>query len=212
MWTGETTAIPAGVTALAEQRGLGTVVDLRNNPHTVTVVLRSLVTAVTGFCVSFGLFALAGGHLRPLAPAGMLALAVGIGGLGRAIVAGLRGDQAVYLYEHGIVQVRNDHPRAARWSEIERLEVSLVRAGHPMAGTTTAYLLLLSGRAPMRMRPVLRGQPGGIRQDPFGAAMTRMVADAGRPVIEKAAGPRRRSPGAPSTVAGHFGCSPCIWR
>jgi hypothetical protein len=185
MQTDETTAIPAGVTALAEQRGLGAPVARRDDPGAVRAVMYSLLTAVSGFAVSFGLFYLAGTYFRPLIPLAILALAIGVGGLGWAIVLPLRGNESAYLYERGIVHVRNGRPRAALWGELERLEVHVVREGNLMAGTTSAYLLKPTGQAPMRVQPVLREQPDGTRQDPFGSAMARLVADAGRPVVEK---------------------------
>ncbi|GIE28354.1 hypothetical protein Ait01nite_013990 [Actinoplanes italicus] len=188
MQTDETTAIPAGVTALAEQRGLGAAVARRDNPGAVKAVLYSLVTAVSGFAVSFGLFYLAGTYFRPLIPLAILALATGICGLGWAIVFPLRGNESAYLYERGIVHVRNGRPRAALWSDLESLEVHVIREGNLMAGVTSAYLLRTSGRPPMRVQPVLTEQPDGTRQDPFGSAMARLVADAGRPVVEKPVG------------------------
>jgi hypothetical protein len=190
MQTDETTAIPPGVTALAEQRGLGAAVARRDHPGAAKAVTCSLVTAVAGFAVSFGLFYLAGTYFRPLIPLAVLALAIGICGLGWAIVFTFRGNQSAYLYEHGIVHVRNGRLRTALWTEIERLEVHVVREGNLMAGMTSAYLLKPAGQAAMRVQPVLRDQPDGTRQDPFGSAMARMVADAGRPVVEKLVGKR----------------------
>jgi hypothetical protein len=184
MQTDETATVPAGVTALAEQRGLGAPVGRRDNGSAARAVMLSLSVAVAGFAASFGLFYVAGVWFRPLIPVAVLALAAGICGLGWAIVLPIRGSQSVYLYEQGLVHVRNGRPRAALWTEVDRLEVHVVRDGDLMAGTTSAYLLTVAGQAPMRV------QPDGTRHDPVGTALVRLVSDAGRPVVQKLAGER----------------------
>jgi hypothetical protein len=47
-----------------------------------------------------------------------------------------------------------------------------------------------NGQPPMRVRPHLREQPDGTSHDPFGTLLTRMVADAGRPVVQTLIGRR----------------------
>jgi hypothetical protein len=190
MQTDETTAVPAGVTALAEQRGLGAATARRDNGSAAKAVLLSLSIAVFAFAASFGLFYLAGTWFRPLIPLAILALAIGICGLGWAIVFPIRGSQSVYLYENGLVHVRNGRPRVALWSEIEQLEVHVVREGNLMAGMTSAYLLKPTGRPPMRVQPKPLEQPDGTRLDPVGTTLVRLVSDAGRPVVQKLVGKR----------------------
>jgi hypothetical protein len=190
MDTDETTQIPAKVTALAAAHDLGAPVGHRDNVGPARTALFALLLSVVSFAVAFVLFYLAGTYFRPLIPVAVLALAIGVGGLAWAIVFPFRDSQSVYAYENGLVHVRNGRARAARWQEMERMELHVVRDGALTAGTTSAYLLKPSGQPPMRVRPQLREQPDGTRQDPFGTLLTRLVADAGRPVVQTRVGRR----------------------
>jgi hypothetical protein len=190
MDTDETTQIPAKVTTLAAAHHLGVPVGHRDNFGPARAALIALVLSVVSFAVAFVLFYLAGTYFRPLIPVAVLALAIGIGGLAWAIAFPFRGSQSVYAFEHGLVLVRNGRARAALWREMERMELHVVRDGDLMAGTTSAYLLKPNGQPPMRVRPQLREQPDGTRQDPFGTLLTRLVADAGRPVVQTLVGRR----------------------
>jgi hypothetical protein len=190
MDTDETTQIPARVAALAAAHDLGAPVGRRDDTGPARAALVALALSVVSFAVAFALFYLAGAYFRPLIPVAVLALAIAMGGLGWAMVFPFRGIQSVYAYEHGLVHIRNGRARAALWLEMERLELHVVRDGNLMAGQTSAYLLKPSGQPPMRVRPQLREQPDGTRQDPFGTLLTRLVADAGRPVVQTLVGRR----------------------
>ncbi|MEU8664658.1 hypothetical protein [Actinoplanes philippinensis] len=190
MDTDETTVVPAKVAVLAAAHGLGAPVGHRDNGSPGRAALVALLLSVTAFAVSFALFHLAGAGLRPLLPLAVLTLAAAIGALGWAMLFPFRAGQSVWAYENGLVHVRNGRPRAALWREMERLELHVIRDGHLMAGMTSAYLLRPSGQPPMRVRPQLREQPDGTRQDPFGTLLTRLVADAGRPVVQTLIGRR----------------------
>jgi hypothetical protein len=194
MQTDETTADPAGVTALAEQRGLGAAAGRRHDGSAARSVTLSLSVAAAAFAGSFALFYLAGTWFRPVVALAVLSLAIGVCGLGRAIVLPIRGTQSVHLYDNGLVHVRNGRPRAARWSEIERLEVHVVRDGDLTAGKVAAYLLKPAGQPAVRIPPNPREQPGGARHDPLGSTLVRLVSDAGRPVVQKLIDEKQLSP------------------
>ncbi|BEL05085.1 hypothetical protein Q0Z83_032760 [Actinoplanes sichuanensis] len=184
MDTDETTPIPAKVTALATAHRLGAPVGHRATGDPARAALIALLLSVVSFAAAFALFSL---FLIALA---VPALVLAVGALGWAIVFPFWGSAAVYAYEHGLVHVRNGRARAALWLEMERMELHVIRNGNLMAGTTSAYLLKPSGQAPMRVRPRLSEQPDGTSQDPFGTLLTRLVADAGRPVVQTLIGRR----------------------
>lgn len=184
MDTDETTRIPAKVTALATARDLGAPVGHRADGDPARAALIALLVSVVSFAVAFALFYLV------LIPLAVPALVVAVGALGWATLFPFRGGQSVYAYEHGLVHVRNGRARAALWLEMERMELHVIRDGRLTTGTTSAYLLKPSGQPPMRVRPRLRDQPDGTRHDPFGTLLTRLVADAGRPVVQTLIGRR----------------------
>jgi hypothetical protein len=172
-------AIPAKVAALATTRDLGEPVGHRDDGGPAVY---PLLFSAAGFAVSFALFYLAGAHAWPLIPPAAAAMVAAAGGLVWAMILPSWGTRSVYAFEHGLVHVHNGRLRAARWPEIERLELHVTRDG--TTATTEAYLLKPSGQPPMRVRPHLEDQPDGTRQDPFGTLLTRLVADAGRPIVQ----------------------------
>ncbi|WP_433797359.1 hypothetical protein [Actinoplanes sp. CA-252034] len=190
MDTGGTRAIPAKVAALAAAHDLGEPVGHRDNGDPARAALVALLLSVASFAVSFALFHAAGAWFRPLLPAAILALAAAIGSLGWAMLFPFRGGRPVWAYEHGLVHLRKGRPRATLWRDMERLELHVVRDGTLTAGTTSAYLLKPSGQPPMRVRTQISEQADGTRHDPFGTLLTRLVADAGRPVVQTLIGRR----------------------
>ncbi|MFC4068367.1 hypothetical protein [Actinoplanes subglobosus] len=173
--------IPAKVTALATSRDLGAPVGHRDDTGNA---LYPLLVSAASFATAFTLFYLAGTYAWPLVPIAVGVMTAGTGSLVWAMVLPWWGGQSVYAYERGLVHVRHGRVRAALWCEMERLELHVTHDGDHTTATTSAYLLKPNGQPPLRVRPRPHEQPDGSHQDPFGTLLTRLVADAGRPVVQ----------------------------
>ena len=179
--------IPPKVTALAEQRGLGTLIDQRSNGNPFKGALMALVAGVIGIVLSCGLFALAAEVWRPIKWIAIPSLAIGICAIGAAVVQLVRGFQAIYIYQRGVVYVRNGNARAATWDEVSEVEVQVIREGNLFAGKVSAYLVKPVNQPPMRVNSTDIVLPEG-EQDPIGALLMRLASEAGRPVTTKLVG------------------------
>ena len=67
------------------------------------------------------------------------------------VIVLVRGYQQTFLYQGGLVFVKNGSPRAATWSDVTGLEVLMFGEGSIFNGKTSAYLVKLSNGAPMRV-------------------------------------------------------------
>lgn len=179
--------IPSKVSMLADHRGLGSLIDHRSNGNPFKSSLKALVGGVVAILLSFGLFALAAAVWRPIMWIGVLLLAFGLCFLGWSVVTLVRGFQAIYVYQGGVVYLHNGNERAATWAEVSEVEVQVIREGNLFAGTTSAYLVKPVNQAPMRVNSMDIAMPKG-EQDPIGALLMRLATEAGRPVNRKLVG------------------------
>jgi hypothetical protein len=179
--------VPPKVTILAAQHDLGALINQRSNGNPFKGALMALVGGVVAFLLSCGLFSLAAQVWRPIVWIAILALALGLCAIGWSVVALVRGSQAIYVYQGGVVYVRNGNARAAAWAEVREVEVQVIREGNLFAGKTSAYLVKPVNQAPMRVNSMDVVLSEG-EQDPIGALLMRIASDAGRPVTRKLVG------------------------
>lgn len=181
--------IPPKVTTLAEQRGLGVLIDQRSNGNPFKGFLYGLIGGIIGLALTYGLFALAAYLWRPIMWAGIAALAFAICAIAWSFIQLARGFQAIYIYQGGVVYVRNGRARAATWDEVSEVEVQVIREGNLFAGAITAYVVKPTNQPPMRVASIDIGLPEG-EKDPIGQLLIRLANEAGRPVTQRLVGKR----------------------
>lgn len=174
-------ALSPKITALATQRGLGALLDQRGNGNPFVRALLLIGTAVGAFGLMY-LMILPGWRL--LGFLALIPLAYGIVAPIWAVIMLVRGFQQTFLYQGGLVFVRNGRPRAAAWSDVTEVEVQMFGEGSMFNGKISAYLVKLNNGAPMRVGSVDMALPDGQR-DSFGDQILQMVHATGRPIVQR---------------------------
>jgi hypothetical protein len=169
------------VAALAVQRNLGELLDRRGNGNPFIRAMVLIATA-TG---AFGLFYLMTlPSWRILGFLALIPLVYGIVTPIWAVIVLVRGYQQTFLYQGGLVFVKNGSPRAATWSDVTGLEVLMFGESSIFNGKTSAYLVKLSNGAPMRVGSSEIALPDGQR-DPFGGRLIQVIQATGRPIVPR---------------------------